>query len=279
MIRGILAFGFAALYVILGCPCMLIVEILRKKAPAAADRFTRKYVEIAFAGILFISGVKVEATGLENIPEDRTVVFYGNHQSIFDIICSYQFTKGATGYLAKDNLLKVPLLRTWMRYVHCEFLDRTDLRKGLETIGTCAAAVEQGVNFFVFPEGTRNRVKGTLLPIHAGSFKIAQKAGAPIIPVAISGISDTFDNHKPAVHKSHVLIQFGSPIETAGLKPAERKLLPAKTEAAIRAMLIACGEMEPETAEKEQPENAAQPAVQSTVPAECAEKIQNGENV
>ena len=47
----------------------------------------------------FISGVKLEVNGLDNIPDDQAVLFVGNHISFFDIIVTYPLMKRPTGYI------------------------------------------------------------------------------------------------------------------------------------------------------------------------------------
>lgn len=66
-------------------------------------------------------------------------------------------------------------------------IDREDPRKALPTINRAAKLLESGeVSISVYPEGTRSK-SGKLLPFHNGVFKIAQKAGAPVAVIAISG--------------------------------------------------------------------------------------------
>ena len=58
---------------------------------------------------MFISGAKVTVIGREKIPTDRAVLYVGNHRGLFDIILSYPFLPGITGYVAKEKLRKFPL--------------------------------------------------------------------------------------------------------------------------------------------------------------------------
>lgn len=78
-------------------------------------------IQWIFGVLLFVSGTKVKAEGLENIPKDRAVLYVGNHRSYFDIITSYRLLPGITGYVAKKEMANIPLLRLWMRYIHCLF--------------------------------------------------------------------------------------------------------------------------------------------------------------
>ena len=74
------------------------------------------------------------------------------------------------------------------------------------------------------PGGTRNENQELtqLLPFHEGSLKIAQKSGCPVIPVAITGTAEIFEQHLPFVKPSHVCIRYGEPIYIKEL-PAEKR--------------------------------------------------------
>ena len=194
-------------------------------SPAAKDRFSFHWVRGAFRGVLFLSGVRVTAIGEENVPRDRAVLYIGNHRSLFDVVLTDVRVPGPTGYIAKNQLAKIPLLRGWALNIRCLFLDREDVRQGLQTILTAIEQIKSGVSMFVFPEGTRSRQEGVLLPFHAGSFKIATKSGCPIVPVTIVGSGDILEDHFPFCKAARVVIEYGRPIEPAQLKPEEKKRL------------------------------------------------------
>ena len=62
----------------------------------------------------------------------------------------------------------------------------------------------------IYPEGTRSTT-GELGEFKGGSLKMAQKAKAPIVPVAIRGTRDIFENNPGLrVCPSHVTISFGT---------------------------------------------------------------------
>ena len=59
--------------------------------------------------------------------------------------------------------------------------------KHFETGAQAAEYLKNGVcNMGIYPEGTRSRT-GEMLPFHAGSFKIAQRAGAPLVVACVRG--------------------------------------------------------------------------------------------
>lgn len=139
-------------------------------------------VQWAFNVILFICGTKITVIGEEHVPTDVPVLYIGNHRSYFDIIITYARCPRLTGYVAKDNMEKVPLLRVWMRRLHCLFINRENVKEALKTILAGIDNIKNGISMCIFPEGTRNKSDEQMLPFKEGSFKMAEKTGCPIIP-------------------------------------------------------------------------------------------------
>lgn len=115
--------------------------------------------------------------GEENVPKDEPVLYIGNHRSYFDIIITYARCPGLTGYVAKSNMEKVPLLSIWMKRLHCLFINREDVKEALKTILAGIDNIKNGISMCIFPEGTRNKTDDLLLPFKEGSFKMAEKTG------------------------------------------------------------------------------------------------------
>ena len=173
----------------------------------------------------FISGVKLEVNGLDNIPDGQAVLFVGNHISFFDIIVTYPLMKRPTGYIAKKEIKKVPFLSWWMYFVNCIFLDRKDPRQGLKSVLEASEKIKNGTSIFLFPEGTRSK-DGKLAEFKDGGFKIATKSKAPIVPVGIQGTSDILENHFPIIKSGKVIVNFGKPVYTSEMSRAQQKSLP-----------------------------------------------------
>lgn len=197
------------------------------------NRSSQAIVMWAFRVILAIAGVRVTAFGEENIPKNQAVLYIGNHRSFFDILVTYVRIPGLCGYVSKKELKKVPLLNIWMLYLHCLFLDRNDIKQGLQTILTAIEYIKSGISIFIFPEGTRNKVPDTFLPFHEGSFKIASKSGCPIVPVSLYNTSGIFEDHLPFLKPQHVYIQYGTPIIPSDLPKESQRQLGAYTQSII----------------------------------------------
>lgn len=239
MIRFLLIVVFLVLFLILSIPVFFVEWLIGKWNPGLKDRSSLKIVQNAFKIVIWISGVKLTVIGEENVPKDQAVLYIGNHRSYFDIVLTYARCPRLTGYIAKKEMEKIPLLSLWMKYLHCLFLDRSDIKEGLKTILTAIEKVKSGISIMIFPEGTRSRNASELemLPFHEGSFKIATKAGCPIIPVAISNSAALFESHLPFVKAAPVTIEYGAPIDPSALPRSEQKFIGQKVQAVILEML------------------------------------------
>ena len=225
MIRLILLFIFLTIYFIVSIPIQLFELILEKINMDARNKSSLAIVKWGLKVIGFISGVKLEVNGLDNIPDDQAVLFVGNHISFFDIIVTYPLMKRPTGYIAKKEIRKVPFLSWWMYFVNCIFLDRKNPRQGLKSVLEASEKIKNGTSIFLFPEGTRSK-DGKLAEFKDGGFKIATKAKAPIIPIGIQGTSDILENHFPIIKSGKVIVNFGKPVYTSEMSKAEQKSLP-----------------------------------------------------
>ena len=212
MLRIIIAVIYLAFFFLISIPMFLVEWIIGKFNKRAMDISSLYFVRWGFRCVLWISGAKVTVIGEENIP-DEPVLYVGNHRSFFDIVLIYSRCKRPTGFVAKDSTKKVPFLRVWMRYLHCLFLDRDNLKEGLKTILQAIEYVKQGIDICIFPEGTRNKGEElSMLPFRDGAFKIATKTGCPIIPVSMNNMADIFENHFPRLKNVNVVIEYGKPI-------------------------------------------------------------------
>lgn len=225
MIRFILVITFVLLFLIVSVLIQLIEEIVGLFSKRAKAVSSLAIVNWAFRGVIFFSGTKVHVTGEENVPKDEPVLYILNHRSYFDIILTYVRVPRPTGYVAKKEMLKYLTLTKWMKNLYCEFMDRSDLRKGMESINHCAELIKEGISVAIFPEGTRNKTEEPLLEFHKGSFKIAEKTGCKIVPVVLNNTEQIFEAHLPMIRKQHVTIEYLPAIDVAALDRDAKKAL------------------------------------------------------
>ena len=233
MLRFIGVLIFVVLFLTLSSPLMFVEWIIGKFNEDFKNRSSLAIVNWAFRCVIFISGTKVTVIGQENVPKDQPVLYVANHRSYYDIILTYIRVPRPTGYISKKEMEKIPLLSIWMKRLNCLFLDRDNIKEGLKTILSGVDLIKKGISVCIFPEGTRNKEEDTFLPFHEGSFKIAEKTGAPIVPITINNSASIFENQAPKIRKAHVVIEYGKPILLSELDKEEKKFIGAKVQKII----------------------------------------------
>ena len=162
--------GFTILYtiliflVIIFLFCLLIVSLL----PIVGNHFAKTYnphdkkrwrfmVDISRFSCFWL-GIRIKIEGLDTISSNKTLVFYSNHQSYIDPLIYYtvlhQFPH-ATMY--KESISKLQLASGMAKALGGVSIDRSDDRSAMKSMITIIKEVKSGVNFFIFPEGTRSR--------------------------------------------------------------------------------------------------------------------------
>ena len=239
MIRFIILVLVVVGFLVLGYPLLVMQNSLGKIDPAARDKVSLKIIQFMFRLLLKLSGVKVTVKGLENIPKDQAVLYVGNHRSYFDILVGYTTVPNLMGFVAKKEMLRYPLLRSWMVNVNCLFLDRQDIKAGLKTILEGIEKVKNGTSMWIFPEGTRNKNESELdlMQFKEGSLKIAEKTGCPVIPVAMTRTADIFEKHTPIIKPTNVTVYYGKPFYIKELEPEQKKHAGAYTRDVLIEML------------------------------------------
>lgn len=234
LLVALVLFGF----LISSIPLLIGSRAVSRHNRRKEQEYSLNVVQAMFRMIIRLTGTKVTVKGLENIP-DGAVLYVGNHRSYFDILVGYTSVPGLTGFVAKKEMLRYPILSDWMMNVNCLFLDRKDTKEGLKTILMGIDKVKHGISIWIFPEGTRNEHEDILelLPFKEGSLKIAEKSGCPVIPVAITGTAEIFEQHIPFMKPSQVTIEYGKPIYLKELPPEDRKRSGAYTRNIIIEML------------------------------------------
>lgn len=239
MLKFILVASMVILFLIFSIPILIIEKNIGKTDPEKKGRQSLAIVRFMFRLILKVAGVHITVKGIENIPKDQAVLYVGNHRSYFDILVGYTTVPTPLGFMAKKEMERIPLLSNWMRNVNCLFLDRQNIREGVKAILEGVAKVKSGVSIWIFPEGTRNEADNylELMPFKEGSFKIAEKTGCPVIPVAITGTAEVYESHFPRITSSQVTIEFGQPFIIKGLEPEKKKFVGIHTRELIIDML------------------------------------------
>jgi len=224
MIKTVVCFSFVVLAVVGLTPIGLMVVFLsllglRRPMSVLMYRIVQGWARC----LISLIGCKMTVVGRENIPRKGGVCFVSNHASIADILMLLGYAGRPFGFIAKKELMRIPLLNMWISVLGGLFIDRKNPRKALKTINTGVKRIKAGGGMIIFPEGSRSRGKG-LLPFRPGAFKLAAQSEAVIIPVALAGTYDVFERNYRA-NPCPVRMTFCEPINVADIPAEDRKMV------------------------------------------------------
>jgi 1-acyl-sn-glycerol-3-phosphate acyltransferase len=161
--------------------------------------------------LIFISGVRVERHGLENIPRKGAFIIAANHQGAADILFALAYLPAGFRFAIKKELFKIPVFGWYLKKAGYFSIDRKLVLSAYRTVETIIEIIKQGESVLIFPEGTRTRT-GELGRFKRGSLLAALKSGAPILPVAISGSFNIMPAGSWVIHPCRVKFSVGKPI-------------------------------------------------------------------
>lgn len=179
---------------------------------------------------------RIHVHGTENVREDQNYVYMANHSSLIDIPALFACLPYQFRIMAKKELFYVPFLG-WHLLTAGNFpIDRSDPRKTAKSLRGVIDGVRGGKSLAVFPEGTRTPT-GLLQDFKSGAFKIALRAGVPIVPVSIRGTFKLLPKTTLAPRPGRVDVIIGKPIDTRAYSEKTLGELIATTRSAIQANL------------------------------------------
>jgi len=186
--------------------------------------------------ILYISRTSIQVDGLDNINRDRVYIIISNHQSLFDIFVMDSCIPLQFRFIVKMELYGVPILGWCLRIENQIMLDRNNRRKALESINKAVSTIRNGRSVLIFPEGTRSR-DGSIKQFKKGSFIVATRTKASILPITINGTFNILQPKKLLIYPSNVKVTIHPPFETKGLSRLEEKGLAEKIQHIVASEL------------------------------------------
>ena len=195
-------------------------------------RLTRTWARL----LIGIAGGRVEISGLENLPVGGGVLFVSNHQGAFDIPLLLGYIPGLKAFVAKREVSRLPIVGIWIRLLRCIILDRRDLRQSARAIARGVSDLQAGRSLVVFPEGTRSK-SGVMKRFKEGSFKLATRSGAAIVPLSIDGSYRLLEGNRGRITPGKVHLHIHPPLRLQDLNAAEKGKLTATVQRIIASKL------------------------------------------
>jgi 1-acyl-sn-glycerol-3-phosphate acyltransferase len=192
--------------------------------------------------LLRVSGVRVEAEGLEKLDPAASYVVVANHRSFMDTPVVLGYIPLELRFFAKHGLFTIPFIGWHLKRAGHLKVYRTDPRASIKALAEGARLMrERGVSVLLFPEGGRTR--GPMREFKEGAAYIAIKAGVPIVPVGIDGAREILPMGSGCVRAGRIMIRVGDPIPTANLKLENRTELTRQLERQVAELAgLASGE-------------------------------------
>jgi len=235
-VRSLILWAVSGLHFFTICPLLVALGIFVD--PRKNDWPQRVF----FRNILRLAGVGFEVRRSPNFDPARTSLFVCNHVNLFDAFVIYsaipQFVRG----FELESHFKIPAYG-WMmaRFGNVPVPD-VPSRAGLERMAERAkVALDSGISLISFAEGGRTR-NGHVGHFHKGTFNLAQKFGAPIVPMSIVGSFEFFRTGRWMLHPGKITVYLHDTIETKDLRRDEvdalrdrvRNIVVAPVEEAMR---------------------------------------------
>jgi 1-acyl-sn-glycerol-3-phosphate acyltransferase len=214
-IRTVVLWAVSGIHFAVGCTILLLLKLFID--PRKSDFLQRGFLR----NILRLAGVKFEVRRAPGFDPARTSIFVSNHVNIFDPFVVYsaipQFVRG----FELASHFKIPVYGWLMgRFGNIPVPDAPS-RAGLELMSARAkAALDSGVSLIAFAEGGRTR-DGHVREFKKGIFNLAQKFGAPIVPMSIVGSFEFFRTGDWMLYPGKITVYLHDTIETSGMSRAD----------------------------------------------------------
>jgi len=153
-------------------------------------RTTSGLAGVGWAKVMaWVTPLRVEVEGRENIDPHQSYVLVSNHQSQYDIFVLYGWLGVDFKWVMKQELRKVPGIGVACERLGHIFIDRSNHAAAVATLEAAKTKIVDGTSVIFFPEGTRS-LDGRLLRFKRGAFRMALDLGLPILPLTVTGTRD-----------------------------------------------------------------------------------------
>lgn len=181
------------------------------------DALTRAYTR----GQVLATSASWQAVVDPAVDPATPYIFVQNHVNVLDHVTMYNATPHFKQGIELEEHFKIPFYGWFMRArgtIPVNRTSRTDLARLMKR---AREEIDAGHSLLAFPEGTRSR-DGRVHAFHSGIFHIARQLGVPVVPVAVTGMSDVLRTGDHLFRpRQQVTVHVLAPIPTAGLKRGE----------------------------------------------------------
>jgi acyl carrier protein len=221
--------------------CFLLLAIPTLAAAALARDPARgwRVARVVANAFLRLCRLPLVVQGLEHIPASGPFVIAANHGSYLDgLILLAALRERGYSFAAKRELSQSLLPRLFLTSIGTDFVERADIKQGVEDTSRLAESVKAGRAPIFFAEGTFTRAAG-LLPFRMGAFVVAAQTGVPLVPVTIRGARSVLRDGSWFARRGAIVVTIAAPLAPQG---SDWNAAVALRDAARAEILRHCGE-------------------------------------
>lgn len=153
----------------------------------------------------------IHIEGKINLQDDKPTIYVSNHSSYSDALLLLGILPPGIIFTAKKELLRTPVIRTFIKKLGYLVVDRMDFLKSIENKRQIEETILNKNSVFIFPEGTFTYATG-LRPFKLGAFTLAVETQTPICPIALSGTRSFLRDGSFLLNPGPIKVTIGTPI-------------------------------------------------------------------
>ncbi|MCU0276496.1 MAG: 1-acyl-sn-glycerol-3-phosphate acyltransferase [Acidobacteria bacterium] len=180
--RSLLIWSVGWTWFSLGGLSLLLIGVFR------AGALFESWLKGLCRSLVWICGIRVSLSGLENAVPGRQYLLMMNHVNILDGFVFYRSFPGRARGIEEESHFDWPVYGWVIRRMGQVPVSRKSGIKAMESLRRAAELIRQrcDLSFMVLPEGTRTR-DGRLGPFKKGGFLLALETGLDILPLVQKG--------------------------------------------------------------------------------------------
>ncbi len=174
--------------------------------------------------LLRTAGIRVLTRGLDALSPTGAYVLVSNHLSLADtpLMCAY--LPGPFRFMAKESLMKVPIIGGHLRRGGHIGVMREDARSAVKSLAEAAKILDSGAgSVVIFAEGGRS--EGEMRAFKGGAAHLAIKAQAAVVPIALTGTNQVMPKGAKLLRPGTICLVAGTPVDTRGMTAQDRDRL------------------------------------------------------
>ena len=182
---------------------------------------------------LLFAGIRTRVSGIQKLKPDRPAVYVSNHLSHFDIPAAMAGLPVRFHFIAKKELLRIPIFGWALPPLGMLMIDRSTPEKAYASINEAARRVsEENQSVLIYPEGGISKT-GRLQSFKKGAFVLALSARVPIVPILVHGSDRLFSVPRIESRPGRMSIDVLDEIDTSAYGPEDVEQLMEKVHSVM----------------------------------------------